>query len=120
MIHDTSTWGNIDNFKGTVDPNNPFSDQSPRTDGLLDEVMDGAWCYQRTYAECKEMAGDKDFMVMGVIFYGDKTGLMFIRGQDWNHCHLHSQFLINNAGTGQRHGMFLERIRDALKNVWQC
>ena len=73
MIHDISIWGNMDNFKGTVDPNNPFSGQSPRTDGLLDEVMDGA-CYQRTYAECKEMAGDKDFMVMGVIFYCDKTG----------------------------------------------
>ncbi len=48
-------------------------------------------------------------------FIVTRQALMFIRGQDWNHCHLHSQFLINNAGTGQRHGMFLERIRDALK-----
>jgi len=35
--------------------------------------VDGAW-YQRTYPECKEIAGDEDFMVMGAIFYGDKTG----------------------------------------------
>jgi len=73
LIHDISIWGNMDNFKGTVDPNNPFSGQSPRTDGLLDEVVDGSW-YQRTYAECKEIAGNEDFMVLGVILYCDKTG----------------------------------------------
>ena len=73
LIHDIGIWGNLDNFEGTIDPKNPFSGQSPRTDGLLDEVVDGAW-YKRTYAECKEIAGDEDFMVMGVILYCDKTG----------------------------------------------
>ena len=35
--------------------------------------MDGAW-YKRTYAECKDIARDEDFMVLGVILYCDKTG----------------------------------------------
>jgi len=72
FILDISNWGNIDNLKGTVDPDNPFLGQSPRTDELLDEVVDGAW-YQRNYAECKDIAGDEDFMVLGVILYCDKT-----------------------------------------------
>jgi len=43
LIHDINIWGDMSNFEGTVDPNNPFSGQSPRTDGLLDEIVDGAW-----------------------------------------------------------------------------
>ena len=27
-----------------------------------------------TYAECKQMAGDEDFLMLGVILYFDKTG----------------------------------------------
>ena len=73
LIHDIGIWGNLDNFKGTVDPKNPFSGQTPRTYGLLDEVIDGAW-YKKTYAECKQMAGNEDFLVLGVILYCDKTG----------------------------------------------
>jgi len=73
LIHDIGIWGNLDNFKGTIDPKNPFSGQTPRTDGLLDEVIDGAW-YKQTYAECKQMAGNEDFLVLGVILYWYKTG----------------------------------------------
>jgi len=73
LIRDIGIWGNLDNFKGTVDPKNPFSGQTPRTYGLLDEVIDGAW-YKKTYAECKQMAGNEDFLVLGVILYCDKTG----------------------------------------------
>jgi len=65
LIHDIGIWGNLENFEGTIDPKNPFSGQSPRTDGLLDEVVDGAW-YKKTYAECKEIAGDDDFLILGV------------------------------------------------------
>jgi len=43
LIHDINIWGNMENFEGTVDPNNPFSGKTPRTDGLLDEIVDGAW-----------------------------------------------------------------------------
>jgi len=52
---------------------NPFSGVSQRTDGLLDEVVDGAW-YKRTFEECLDIAGDEEFLVLGVILYCDKTG----------------------------------------------
>jgi len=34
-----------------------FPGKSPRTDGLIDEVVDGAW-YKKTYEECKAIPGD--------------------------------------------------------------
>jgi len=46
----------------------------PRPDGLIDEVVDGAW-YRRTYEECKTIARDEDFFILGVILYCDKTGI---------------------------------------------
>jgi len=57
----------MDNFVGTVDPENPFSGKTPRQDGLLDEIVDGAW-YRRTYDECKNIAGMKK-NVLGVVMY---------------------------------------------------
>ncbi len=47
LIQDIDLWGNIDNFIGTVDPENPLSGKSPRKDGLLDEIVDGAWLVQK-------------------------------------------------------------------------
>jgi len=74
LIHDLEIWGNLDNFKGTIDPDNPFSPMLHRTDaGLIDEVVDGGW-YKRTYNECKAITGNDDFMILGVILYCDKTG----------------------------------------------
>jgi len=55
LINDVNIWGNLENFKGTVDPKKPFSGKSPREDGLLDEVIDGGW-YKRTYEEYKTIA----------------------------------------------------------------
>jgi len=31
LINDVSIWGNLDNFRGTIDPNNPFSTKPPQT-----------------------------------------------------------------------------------------
>jgi len=95
----------FDNFKGAVDPDNPFSGQSPGTDGLLDEVVDGAW-YQKTYAECKEILVMKISWLWEFSFIVTRQALMFIRQQDWNQCHLHPLYLVANAC--QRHGMFLD------------
>jgi len=72
LIHDIIIWGNMKNVEGT-DPKTPFSRLSSRTDGLLDVVVDGAW-YLKTYEECRSIAGDEDFLALGVILYGDKTG----------------------------------------------
>jgi len=41
LIQDIDLWGNLDNFVGTVDPENPFSGKTPRQGGLLDEIVDG-------------------------------------------------------------------------------
>jgi len=60
LIQDIDLWGNMDNFIGTVDPENPFSGKSPRNDGLLDEIVDGAR-YRKTYDECKTIAKDYFF-----------------------------------------------------------
>ena len=73
LIQDIDLWGNMDNFLGTVDPENPFSGKSPRKDGLLDAIVDGAW-YRKTYDECKTIAGDEKFLVLGIVMYCDKTG----------------------------------------------
>jgi len=73
LINDVNIWSNLDNFEGTIDPKNPFSGKSPREDGLLDEVVDGNW-YKRTYEECQAIAGDDNFLILGVILYCDKTG----------------------------------------------
>jgi len=73
LINDVNIWGNLDNFKGTVDPENPFSGKSPREDGLFDEIVDSNW-YKKTYEECKSIAGNEDFLILGVILYCDKTG----------------------------------------------
>jgi len=53
----------MDNFIGTVDPNDPFSGKSPRQYGLLDAIVDGAW-YKNTYEECKAIAGDEHFLIL--------------------------------------------------------
>jgi len=66
-------WGDLENFKGTVDPKHSFSGKSSREDGLLDEVVDGDW-YKWTYEECRSIAGDEDFLILTVILYCDKTG----------------------------------------------
>jgi len=63
----------MNNFIGTVDPNNPFSGHSPSPFGCLDEVVDGSW-YWSSYAECEKHANGEDFLMLGVIAYCDKTG----------------------------------------------
>jgi len=62
----------MDNFIGTVDPENPFSGKSPRKDRYWTKQ----WMVhiQKTYEECKTIAGDEKFLVLGVVMYCDKTG----------------------------------------------
>jgi len=74
LIQAIDLWGNMDDFIGIIDPENPFSGKSPRKDGLLDEIVDDAW-YRKTYDECKTIAGDGNFLVLDVVLYCDKTGM---------------------------------------------
>jgi len=63
-----------------------FSGLPPRTDGLLDGAVDGAW-HKRTFDECKAIAGDEEFFVLCVILYCDKTGIDVCQRLDWNLFH---------------------------------
>ena len=83
LINDVNIWGDLEKFKETVDPENPFSGKSPREDGLLDEVVDGNW-YKKTYEECKSIAKMKIFLILGVILYFDKTGTNQSHGMCWD------------------------------------
>jgi len=73
LLNDISIWGVESNFEGTVDMNNPFSNNTFRNDGFIDEVNDGHW-YRQTNEECKRLAGDEPYIVLPVIGYIDKTG----------------------------------------------
>ena len=95
--------GNLDNFIGTIDPENPFSGKSPRQDGLLDEIVDGAW-YRITYDQCKNIAGNEPFLVLGVVMYCDKTGTDV-------YLLLHLPFSTGNVITNLRLGMYLVIFR---------
>jgi len=106
LINDVSIWGNLDNFRGTIDPNYPFPAKPPRQDGLLDEVVDGNW-YKKTYEECQAIAGDDNFLILGVILYCDKTGTNVYQRAGWNHCHSLLPFSTENVNTDQKLGMFL-------------
>ena len=83
----------MNNFIGTVDPENPFSGKSPRKDGLLDEIVDGAW-YRKTYEECKTIAGDEIFWFLVLLCIVIKV---CINMQVWNLFLLHLPFSIKNA-----------------------
>jgi len=74
LIHDHEIWGNENNFKGTVDMDDPFDCyRYGRCDNKVDEVVDGVW-YKKTVEECEKIAKGERFVVMGLIFYCDKTG----------------------------------------------
>jgi len=106
LIQDIDLWGNMDNFIGTVDPENPFSGISPRKDGLLDEIVDGAW-YRKTYEECKTIAGDEKFLVLGVVMYCDKTGTDVYQCAGLEPLSFTFTIFTVNAGSNQRLGMYL-------------
>jgi len=39
LLNDISIWGDVANFSGTVNMNNPFSNEPIRNDGFVDEIM---------------------------------------------------------------------------------
>jgi len=73
LLNDISIWGDIANFSGTVNMNNPFSNEPIRNDGFVDEIHDAQW-YQKTNEQCKCIAGKEPFLLLPVIGYIDKTG----------------------------------------------
>jgi len=74
LIYDHEIWGNMSNFVGTVDINDPFNPlKYGRCDNKVDEVVDGSW-YKNTVKECVKIANGERFVVFGIVCYCDKTG----------------------------------------------
>lgn len=70
---DPHTFGNLDNVKGCVNPDDPFQPPIPNANGDMNETVDGD-LYRDTLAECKEIAGDEPFVMVPCAIYTDKTG----------------------------------------------
>jgi len=74
LIHDHEIWGDCNNFTGTVSMDDPYNSfKHGRSDKKVDEVVDGIW-YRQTVEECAKIAKGERFLVLGLIFYCDKTG----------------------------------------------
>jgi hypothetical protein len=73
LVSDIHLWGDMRNFVGTTNVNDPFCAITPRMDGLVDEVVDGEW-YRNTYSLCHDITNNNKFLILGVIIYCDKTG----------------------------------------------
>ena len=74
LIHDHEIWGDCNNFTGTVSMDDPYNSfKHGQSDKKVDEVVDGIW-YRQTVEECAKIAKGERFLVLGLIFYCDKTG----------------------------------------------
>jgi len=102
LIQDINLWG----IWKTIDPNDPFSHKSPRQDGLLDEIVDGAW-YRNTYEECKAIAAVEQFLILGVVVYCDKTGTDVYQCAGLEPASFTITYSIENVDTNMKLGMFL-------------
>ena len=72
-MNDATIFGNMSNFAGMININDPFSNKEPCADGLLDEVHDAKW-YHDTIKICDIEAKRELYMLLPVIGYIDKTG----------------------------------------------
>ena len=73
LLNDVSIFGNMSNFVGMININDPFSNKVPCADGLIDEVHDAKW-YHDTIKICDVEAKGEPYMLLPVIGYIDKTG----------------------------------------------
>lgn len=76
LMADAHVFGDLRNFKGTIDPSHPFSckPHPAKEPYFIDEVVDGEW-YRQTYQQVLSLhTGEVPFFICPVIFYIDKTG----------------------------------------------
>jgi len=72
-LNDVTIFGNMSNFVGMININDPFSNKVPCANGLIDEVHDAKW-YHDTIKICDVEAEGEPYMLLPVIGYIDKTG----------------------------------------------
>jgi len=73
LLNDISVWGDESNFKGTINMDDPFSNEPICVDGFVDEIVDAEW-YKKTNAQCKDLCPNEPYLILPVIGYIDKTG----------------------------------------------
>jgi len=55
LLNNSTIFGDINNFIGTIDMNDPFGNKRPPQNGLIDEVHNTKW-YQDTVIKCGTIA----------------------------------------------------------------
>jgi len=73
LLNDISIWGEECNFKGTINMEDPFSNEPIHVDGFVDEIIDAEW-YKKTNAPCKDLCPNEPYLILPVVGYIDKTG----------------------------------------------
>ena len=73
LLNDVLIWGDVSNFQGTVNLDDPFSNEPLHHDGLVDEIVDGQW-FIKTNQQCKILAPNEPYVILPVVRYIDKTG----------------------------------------------
>jgi len=82
LLNDVTMFGNMSNFVGTININDPFSNKLPCADGLIDEVHDVKW-YHDMIKICDVEAKGEQYMLLPVIGYITKQELILIRYINW-------------------------------------
>ena len=67
VLNDISIWGGGSNFKGTINIDNPFSNEPIHVDGFADKIVDAQW-YKKTNAQCKELCPNEPYSSSGRIY----------------------------------------------------
>jgi len=73
LLNDISSWGDKCNFKGTINMDDPFSNEPIRVDGFVDEIIGAEW-YKKTNAQCKDLSPNEPYLILPVVGYIDITG----------------------------------------------
>jgi len=73
LLNDVLIWGDVSNFQGSVNLDDPFSNEPLCHDSLVNEIVDGQW-FIKTNQQCKILAPNEPYVILPVVRYIDKTG----------------------------------------------
>jgi len=60
-------------FQGTINMDDPFSNEPIHADGSVEEIVDAQW-YKKTNVQCKQLCPNEPCLILPVVEYIDKTG----------------------------------------------
>jgi len=73
LLNDILIWGDLSNFQGTDNLENPFTNEPLHCDGLVDEIVDGQW-FVKTNQQCKILSPNEPYDILPVVGYIDVSG----------------------------------------------